>query len=90
MDARSVIDLNEFFEWHRLGVCIDGGWAVDAVLGRETCRHDDLDIAMPHLNVPKLRQLLSEKGFNERRRDDMWECNFVLVDAQDRELDVHS
>jgi lincosamide nucleotidyltransferase A/C/D/E len=69
---------------------VDGGWAVDAVLGEQTRPHDDLDIAMPHAQVPRLRALLSERGFREQRRDDSWECNFVLVDEFRRRLDVHS
>ena len=73
-----------------LEVCIDGGWAVDALLGRETRAHGDLDIALPHRNVPRLRTLLSKRDYRERIRDDTWECNFVLADTKGRELDVHS
>ena len=90
MDAASVVELYGVFEQHELEVCVDGGWAVDALLGEMTRAHDDLDIAIPHRNVPKLRSLLSQHGFRERLRDDTWECNFVLVDQEGRELDVHS
>src|SRR6266516_1695727 len=53
-------------------------------------RNDDLDIALPHAQVPRLRALLSTRGFGEQRRDDSWECNFVLADEAGRRLDVHS
>ena len=45
MDAASVVKLYAFFEQHELEVCVDGGWAVDALLGNVTRAHDDLDIA---------------------------------------------
>ena len=90
LDATSVVELYDLFEQHELEVCIDGGWAVDALLGEQTRAHDDLDIAMPHRHVPMLRERLAPLGFRERLRDDSWACNFVLADAQGRELDVHS
>ena len=66
---------------------VDGGWGVDALLGRQTRKHDDLDIAIPHKDVPKLRRILAEKGFNEIFRDDSRECNFVLQDEAGNQLD---
>jgi lincosamide nucleotidyltransferase A/C/D/E len=87
---KDVADLIALLEENGLEVYLDGGWAVDAVLGEQTRPHDDLDIAMPHAQVPRLRALLSTRGFREQRRDDSWECNFVLVDEAGRRLDVHS
>jgi lincosamide nucleotidyltransferase A/C/D/E len=78
------------FEQHGLEVYVDGGWAVDALLGVQTRTHTDLDIALPNSQVPLLRELLSARGYTERLRDDTWECNFVLADATGREVDVHS
>jgi lincosamide nucleotidyltransferase A/C/D/E len=40
--------------------------------------------------VPRLARLLTTRGFREPRRDDSWECNFVLADGAGRRLDVHS
>jgi len=90
MTARDVAELVTFLEHNGLEIYVDGGWAVDAVLGEQTRPHDDLDIAMPHAQVPRLRALLTSRGFDEQRRDDSWECNFVLADAAGRCLDVHS
>ena len=39
---------------------------------------------------PRLRALLSTRGFREQHRDDTWECNFVRADEAGRRLDVHS
>jgi len=87
---KDAADLIAFLEEYGLEVYVDGGWAVDAVLGEQTRPHDDLDIAMPHAQVPRLRALLSPRGFREEHRADSWECNFVLADEAGRRLDVHS
>ena len=79
-----------FLEQSGLEVYVEGGWAVDAVLGEQTRLPDDLDIALPQAQVPCLRALLTARGFREQRRDDNWECNFVLVDEAGCRLDVHS
>jgi lincosamide nucleotidyltransferase A/C/D/E len=90
MDASDVVELVDFLQQHGLQVHVDGGWAIDALLGMQTRNHDDLDIAIPHAQVPLLRSLLVTRGFHERPQTDSWECNFVLADAGDRRLDVHS
>jgi len=71
-------------------VCVDGGWGVDALLGEQTRRHGDLDIALPHRHVPRLRELLATLGYLDVPRDDTRDCNFVLGDADGHQVDVHS
>ena len=90
MRASDVVELLDFLEQNGLEVHVDGGWAVDALLAQQTRDHDDLDIAIPHAQVPLLRRLMATRGFRERPQGDSWECNFVLADAGDRRLDVHS
>jgi hypothetical protein len=90
VDAPDVIELLEFLEESGLDVYVDGGLAVDALLGKRTRSHDDLDVAIPHAQVPLLRRLMATRGFHEQPRADSWECNFVLADAGDRRFDVHS
>ena len=90
MTAPDALELLRLFEAHGLEVTLDGGWAVDALLGSQTRPHSDLDIALPHIQVPELRALLEGLGFADVPRDDTWECNFVLGDARGRLVDVHS
>ena len=90
MTAKDVATLIALLQQNGIEVFVDGGWAVDALLGEHTRTHDDLDIALPHAQVPHLRALLLTHGFHEQHRDDTWECNFVLVDNDGRRLDVHS
>ena len=90
MPASAVAELVELFNSHGLEFYVDGGWAVDACLGKQTRPHGDLDIATPHSFVPRIRALLGEHGYVEIPRDDSWECNFVLADEHGHEVDVHS
>ena len=90
MTARDVVDFVQMLEQHQIGVCIDGGWAVDALLGVQTRRHADLDIAVEHVDVPKIRALLERIGYSDVPRDDTRDCNFVMGDIQGHEIDFHS
>jgi len=90
MQAECVIDFWHATQKRGLQICIEGGWAVDAVLKRQTRPHNDLDIALPAVDVPALRQLLAAGGYVEVHRPDSWEHNFVLEDPQGRLIDVHS
>jgi lincosamide nucleotidyltransferase A/C/D/E len=58
MNAADVIEI--YTELERLGVriWIDGGWGVDALLGRQTRPHADLDIAVEENSVQALRTVL--------------------------------
>lgn len=90
MNAATVIEIIKLLESHNIDIVIDGGWGVDGLLGKQTREHDDLDIAIPHKDVPKLREILGEKGFAEIFRDDSRDCNFVLEDESGNQVDVHS
>ncbi|GAP12612.1 aminoglycoside-2''-adenylyltransferase [Longilinea arvoryzae] len=90
MTAQDVIEFVGWMEDNGIEVILDGGWAVDAQLGRVTRRHADLDIAMQHADTPRLRDLLAGRGYSEVPLDDSWECNFVLGDAEGHRIDVHS
>jgi lincosamide nucleotidyltransferase A/C/D/E len=71
-------------------VYVDGGWGIDALLGKQTRLHGDLDIAIQHKDVHKLRELLKARGYNEVKRTDTKDYNFVLSDSDGHEIDVHS
>lgn len=90
MTAADVIAFVQLLNQHNIAVCIDGGWAVDALLGRQTRPHTDLDIAVNHKDVPQIRALLETRGYQDVPRDDTWECNFVLGDDQGHLIDFHS
>lgn len=90
MSASDVIELLQLLGQDGIEVYVDGGWAVDALLGEQTRAHRDLDIALPHRFVGKMRELLGARGYKDIPRGDSWECNFVLGDDKGHEVDVHS
>ncbi len=90
MTPTDVIEIVELLEQHGITVVIDGGWGVDALLGRQTRKHEDLDVAVEHKDVPRIRALLKARGYRDVPRDDTRECNFVLGDEQGHLVDVHS
>lgn len=88
MTAEALIDLLRLFEDAGIEVWLDGGWAVDAVLGEQTRPHKDVDIILRAADLPVLCELLRSKGFVVK--DGGAEFNFVLADDAGREVDVHA
>ena len=56
MRQQEVIELYNELENLGTKIWIDGGWGVDALLGKQTRTHEDLDIAIEWKDVPKLRK----------------------------------
>jgi len=90
MTADDVLGLVSLLSEHGITVWLDGGWGVDALLGQQTRPHGDLDIAVRHSDVPKLRDLLTARGYDERKRHGTSPWNFVMADQLGHEIDVHS
>ena len=90
MTARDVLELVNLFELNQIDVILDGGWAVDALLGGQTRPHADLDIAMPHKYAPLARLLLEARGYTDVPRTDTRDCNFVLGDNHGHLIDFHT
>lgn len=90
MTADDVIEIAQLLNQHHIDVYIDGGWGVDALLGEQTRPHSDLDIAVQHKDVARVRALLEARGYKDVPRDDTRDCNFVLGDARGHQVDVHS
>jgi lincosamide nucleotidyltransferase A/C/D/E len=89
MKAEDVIGLIEGLKNHSIEIWLDGGWGVDALLGEQTRPHDDVDITIESNHVPKLRELLTVKGYKNVERDDTSDWNFVLGDSRGHKVDVH-
>lgn len=89
MTAEGALELLRLFDLHHIEVVVDGGWAVDALLGEQTRRHVDLDIAIARQFVPSLRTLLAGLGYSDILPEDSTEYNFVLGDEHGHHLDIH-
>jgi len=85
-DVLAFLDLTD-----ELGVVawLDGGWGVDALLGEQTRRHEDLDLFVRAGDAATLVQHLELRGFAPVPRDDTTPWNFVYGDAHGREIDLH-
>jgi lincosamide nucleotidyltransferase A/C/D/E len=90
MTSANVLEVVGLLEGNGIDVWLDGGWGVDALLGNQTRTHGDLDIAVQHKDVSRLRELLEARGYRDEPRDDTSEWNFVMGDDQGHEVDVHS
>lgn len=87
--ASEAAALCKQFEAHGMRVWIDGGWGVDALLGRQTRNHDDLDVIVEEKHVAGLRSLLESRGFHDAARPDTRPWNFVLENDAGAAVDVH-
>jgi lincosamide nucleotidyltransferase A/C/D/E len=90
MKTSDVIELYDKLTQNSIDVWIDGGWAVDALLGGQTRPHEDVDIVIQQKDIPKLRELLESQGYRDVERDDTSAWNFVLGDDKDHLIDVHA
>jgi len=87
--SKDVVELYEELARLDVEIWIDGGWGVDALLGRQTRHHKDLDIAIQQKDLPAFHNLLEQNGYIETRPEDAKPWNFVLADRNAREVDVH-
>jgi leucine dehydrogenase len=65
---------------------LDGGWGADALLGKQTRPHDDVDFAVRAEDIERLLEV-----FPEFRHvyEDQWPSAYVLRDERGRQLDFH-
>ncbi len=90
MTAGDVAVFLNLMEQNGIDVVIDGGWGVDALLGYQSRRHLDLDIAIEHCDVRALRKALEPAGYVEVSVNGTHTYNFVLGDMMGHLIDVHS
>lgn len=88
MTPEALVELLQLFESAGIEMWLDGGWAVDALLGAQTRPHQDVDIILRVADLPVLREILASRGFEIR--DCGTESNFVFADRSGLEVDVHA
>jgi lincosamide nucleotidyltransferase A/C/D/E len=89
MTSADVIEIYTTLAGLRICVWIDGGWGVDALLGRQTRSHKDLDIVIEDHQLLQFEQFLTSLGYHRIKREIERPFNFVLADHRGREIDVH-
>jgi lincosamide nucleotidyltransferase A/C/D/E len=99
MTEEQATTLYELFDGHGVRCWVMGGWGVDALLGRATRMHKDLDLLVERVTLPAYANLIRRHGFvrklewSESQGIDIGGVTFdsAFVDAHEdgREIDVH-
>lgn len=101
VSAKDVIEIVERLSADGIQVWVCGGWGVDALLGRETRPHTDLDIFVQLDDIARTRALLEADGYKLK---ELWSENLrtadsrgvetdtaiLLEDAAGRQIDLHA
>ena len=73
-----------------LVVWLDGGWGVDALLGRQTRPHRDLDLVIARDDLAAAQQTLAAAGFShDPTAVPGLPARLVLVDGDGHQVDLH-
>jgi lincosamide nucleotidyltransferase A/C/D/E len=87
MQDSDVLEILNLLEAHGIEVWLNGGWGVDALLGRQTRDHEDLDITVSAVDRGTLAAVMEAAGFTTHRVDN--EFNWVVADPRGRMVDIH-
>ena len=86
-DLLTVIDR---LEADGVGVWLDGGWGIDALVGRQTRPHRDLDLVVAEHDLPRAQGSLADLGFaHDRDVEPGLPARLVLVAPDGRRVDLH-
>jgi len=88
MTTQDVVEIYLLLSARGIKVWIDGGFCVDALVGRATREHSDLDIAVERQDADTLCAVLATESFWKLAREDSSPWSFVLSDGR-RNVDVH-
>jgi lincosamide nucleotidyltransferase A/C/D/E len=90
MDARLVLRLLALLRDAGCEVWVAGGWGIDALVGKVTREHRDLDLLHRAEQEPLLIATLEAAGFVERPEVQPGRpARFVMADHHGHELDLH-
>ena len=93
MNPEDVVELYSLLTEHDVYAWVDGGWGIDALLGKQTRPHKDLDLMVRHDDLAILTQTLAPRGFTLKN---IWDENrwtgfpapALLIARQDATLEI--
>lgn len=88
--SEQVLSIYRGLEERGIKIWIDGGWAVDALLGKETRPHQDLDIALQNKNYMQAKRFFEEQGYAEIERTEDKKWDIVLGNPEGLEVEIHT
>lgn len=68
---------------------LDGGWGVDALLGRQTREHDDIDLFVDRRCEADFAALLTRMGFRPTAASFTTDAHVLWQDEHNRKVDLH-
>ena len=90
MTADEAIEVLDALDGAGLTVWVDGGWGVDALVGRTTRDHADLDLAIDREDLPEAQRVLEGMGFrHDRGVEPGLPARLVVRDEAGRQVDLH-
>ena len=87
MTSDEVLDILDCLELAGIPFWLDGGWGVDALVGRQTRQHSDLDSVIELDRADDVIACLAPLGFRVTLDDRP--TRFVLTDHEGRHIDFH-
>lgn len=90
LDASDVLAVLDQLDQAGLVVWLDGGWGVDALLGRHSRPHHDLDLVIAREACALAQAVLAGTGFgHDPTAVPGLPSRLVLVDTDRRQVDLH-
>jgi lincosamide nucleotidyltransferase A/C/D/E len=89
MPSDEVLAIHDLMADNGVELWIDGGWGVDALLGRQTRAHGDLDVTLQKKDEQTFHELLGRRGYQEKGETYARPFNYGLVDDAGHEIDLH-
>jgi lincosamide nucleotidyltransferase A/C/D/E len=90
MTLEEVIAIVEILDRHEIEFYLDGGWCVDALLGKQIRPRANLHIAIQHKDSSDIREFLEEHGYSEIEREDTTKFDFSLRDDRSHQIDIYT
>jgi lincosamide nucleotidyltransferase A/C/D/E len=88
MKASEVLGILRKLQTAGIRVWLDGGWGVDALVGRETREHDDLDVVVALDDVARIIDVLGEERYDVS--EDELPTRFVMKNGKESQVDLHT
>jgi len=89
MTEKIAVDLLKAAESLGITVWIGGGFGVDALIGKETRPHDDIDVYIDIKNADSFINMLKTKGYNEVEMEYTTLSHMVWQDSKGHIVDLH-
>ena len=89
MNSDSVLALYNWFKADGITVWIDGGWGVDALVGRQTRSHNDIDVFVQKDDADDFIKMITSKGYKEIEVEFTTESHTAWQDSDGRLIDFH-